>query len=109
MIEEAISYLKGGMQKKQGKEHGKQMAMCDNHKSHALKGMNKKTVGSILLSEIEKKKEKIKDESNCIKCRRTPRDKCKKHERIAMGLDHLAGDIAQEYLDMQPKYLEDKK
>jgi hypothetical protein len=109
MIKEAIEYIKGGSQKKHGRNHGKQIAECENHEEISPVGLDKKTVGSILLSEIKKKKNSINDESNCIKCRRTPRDKCKKHERIAMGLDHLAGDIAQEYLDMQPKYLEDKK
>lgn len=69
----------------------------------------KEQIGYILLDELQKQKDYINDESNCIKCRRTRRNQCKKHERMMLGLDALAGKIAQQYVGMKPKYLEDNE
>lgn len=62
-------------------------------------------IGMVLIDELNKKKSRINDESNCIKCRRTQRNTCKKHERMLLGLDALQGQIAQKYLDKKPRYL----
>lgn len=91
------NYFLGEQQKEAGRKHGKEIAQEEEYRHN---------LGSLMINEIQRKKEEINDESNCIKCRRTQRSKCKRHERMALGLDALAGDIAQKYLDMKPQYIE---
>lgn len=97
MIRNIITRLKGGSQEEAGYEYGKTAAE-EKEITHNM--------GSILIDELQKKKKKINNEENCIKCRRTRRNRCKKHERMLLGLDALAGEIAQKYLDEKPKYLQ---
>lgn len=91
------NYFLGKQQKEAGRKHGEEIAHQEEYRHN---------LGSLMINEIQRKKEEINDESNCIKCRRTQRSKCKRHERMALGLDALAGDIAEEYLDMEPQYIE---
>jgi len=98
MIKHFWNKIKGSNQENAGYEYG-ETAAEEKQITHNM--------GSILIDELRKKKEKINNEENCIKCRRTRRKRCKKHERMLLGLDALAGEIAQKYLDEKPKYLQD--
>lgn len=95
-LDRAYKYLSGSQQEEAGRKHGRQNKMTD---------VQQHKLGSLMMSELQRTKEHINDESNCIKCRRTQRNRCKKHERMMLGLDALAGDIAQKYLDKEPAYL----
>lgn len=98
MIDKILDKISGKSQEDAGYEYG-QNAAEEKQITHNM--------GSILIDELQKKKKKIHNEENCIKCRRTRRKHCKKHERMLLGLDALAGEIAQKYLDEKPKYLQE--
>lgn len=98
MIKHFWNKIKGSDQENAGYEYGENAAE-EKKITHNM--------GSILIDELQKKKSKIHNDENCIKCRRTQRKVCKKHERMLLGLDALAGEIASKYLDEKPKYLRD--
>lgn len=92
-IENILNYLKAEKIRRFGQKHGKEYA------HHEIK---KDKLGAIMLSELEQVKQGAGE--GCPKCKRTKRKYCKKHQRMLLGLDHLAGRIADLYLDKERKW-----
>jgi len=88
-----VEYLKGEKIRKFGHKHGEEQAHDE---------IRKDKLGAIMLSELEEVKQGAGE--NCPKCKRTRRKYCKKHQRMLLGLDHLAGRIADLYLDKESKW-----
>jgi len=92
-IENILNYLKAEKIRRFGQKHGDEYAHDE---------IRKDKLGAIMLSELEQVKQGA--EEGCPKCKRTRRKYCKKHQRMLLGLDHLAGRIADLYLDKESKW-----
>lgn len=92
------SYLHGDVIEEIGRQQGQEKAKCE---------IEKEKLGSLMMSELQRVKENAGD--GCPKCKRTQRKYCRKHQRMLLGLDHLAGRIAKLYLEKESKWKEDSE
>lgn len=97
LLKSISDYLKAEKVRRFGKKHGEE---------HAHDEIRKEKLGAIMLSELQQVKEGAGD--NCPKCKRTQRKYCRKHQRMLLGLDHLAGRIADLYMDKESKWKDDE-